>query len=144
MAGKLKDRQDEATPAEQQGKDAVPDEADNNATNDNTIDANAEVNELPAVADVPQQVWEWVCWAGAKTYDGIDFAGEVLADFLGLTHSKYQWMLDMQEREREEKRLRRLEARQRRQLRLEQLLAEERRKLAALETGGNDNQTESA
>ncbi|RLN86118.1 hypothetical protein BBJ28_00018636 [Nothophytophthora sp. Chile5] len=86
-------------------------------------------------SEAPRVVWDWVCWSGAKTFDGMDFAGEVIADFLGLTRSKYQWVLDLQEREEEEKRQRRLEARQRRQLRLEQLLEEEQRKLQELEDG---------
>jgi hypothetical protein len=99
-------------------------------------------------ASLSEHAWQWATWAGAKTFDGLDFAGEVVADFLGLTRSKYQWILDMQEREREEKRVRRLEARQRRQLRLEQLLEQEKRRLEELELGGasvetDDNQTES-
>ncbi|RLN96269.1 hypothetical protein BBJ28_00018756 [Nothophytophthora sp. Chile5] len=84
-----------------------------------------------------------MCWSGAKTFDGMDFAGEVIADFLGLTRSKYQWVLDLQEREEEEKRQRRLEARQRRQLRLEQLLEEEQQKLQELEDGAFEESSES-
>lgn len=98
-------------------------------------DNNDQVQEVEST--LPQQAWEWASWAGTKTYDGLDFAGEVVADFLGLTRSKYQWIIDMQEREQEEKRLRRLEARQRRQLRLEQLLEHETRRLAELEIGGS-------
>jgi hypothetical protein len=86
---------------------------------------------------ITTQIWEWVCWTGAKTYDGLDFAGEVLANFLGLTQSEYQWMVDMKEREEDDKRQRKLEARQRRQLQLEQLLQDEQRKLAELEHGAH-------
>ncbi|GAB9469317.1 Fam177 family [Globisporangium polare] len=85
-----------------------------------------------------QTAWQWACWSGEKTWDGLDFAGEVVANFLGLTTSKYQWMIDMQEREDEDRRQRKLEARQRRQLRLEQLLEQEKRKLQELEAGGEN------
>lgn len=86
-----------------------------------------------------RSVWSWVCWSGAKTFDTLDFAGEVVANFLGLNTSKYQWMMDMHERELEDKQQRRLEARQRRQLRLQELLAHEQKQLQALETGASDD-----
>ncbi|GLD91694.1 hypothetical protein PINS_up000227 [Pythium insidiosum] len=102
----------------------------------NGSESQAEGNNSPnAVQSVPQKLWDWVAWAGATTYDGLDFAGEVVANFLGLTQSQYQWILDIQEREKEERRQRRLEAQQRRQLRLQQLLEEEQRKLHELEHG---------
>ncbi|KAG7394917.1 hypothetical protein PHYBOEH_004474 [Phytophthora boehmeriae] len=87
--------------------------------------------------------WNWICWSGAKAFDGMEFAGEVIADFFGLTQSKYQWVLDAQKRDEEEKQLRRLEARQRRQLYLEQLLEEEQRKLQELEMGMSEGGAES-
>lgn len=99
--------------------------------------------ESAAASSYAQTAWEWACWSGEKTWDSLDFAGEVVANFLGLTTSKYQWMIDMQERENEDRRQRKLEARQRRQLRLEQLLEQEKRKLQELEAGGEtgeDNQ----
>ncbi|TYZ64231.1 hypothetical protein PybrP1_005910 [[Pythium] brassicae (nom. inval.)] len=105
-------------------------------------------NEVPpsalsTTAVLAKQAWAWACWSGERTWDGLDFAGEVVANFLGLTRSKYQWMLDIQAREEDERRLRRLEARQRRQLRLEQLLEQEKRKLDELEAGYDvDNQDE--
>jgi hypothetical protein len=91
-----------------------------------------------------EKVLEWLVWSGEKTFDGMEFAGEVLANVLGLTQSKYQWMIDMAEREKEEKRLRKIEERQRRQLKLEQLLKEEQMKLAALEKGESINETNSS
>lgn len=96
--------------------------------------------ESAAVSSYAQTAWQWACWSGEKTWDGLDFAGEVVANFLGLTTSKYQWMIDMQAREDEDRRQRRLEARQRRQLRLEQLLEHEKRKLQELEAGGDDEE----
>lgn len=97
--------------------------------------------ESAAASSYAQTAWEWACWSGEKTWDGLDFAGEVVANFLGLTTSKYQWMIDMQEREDEDRRQRKLEARQRRQLRLEQLLEQEKRKLQELEAGGEGKET---
>ena len=43
----------------------------------------------------------WVVW------DGMEFVGEVCADFLGLNDSQYQWIID-EHRRREADRLRRL------------------------------------
>lgn len=91
-----------------------------------------------------QSVWSWVCWSGAKTFDTLDFAGEVVANFLGLNTSKYQWMIDMHERELEDRQQRRLEARQRRQLRLQELLEHEQKQLQALETGASDDELDLA
>jgi hypothetical protein len=101
---------------------------------DNNAVADAGAGE-EAFSSYSRSAWDWVCWSGAKTFDGMDFAGEVLANFLGLTQSKYQWILDAQAREEEEKEQRRLEKRQRRQLRLEQLLEAEQQKLQELEIG---------
>ncbi|KAG7392509.1 hypothetical protein PHYPSEUDO_000197 [Phytophthora pseudosyringae] len=108
--------------------------------NDNAKDSNNSASgkdsQAPSIySEVPRIAWDWICWSGAKSFDGMDFAGEVLANFLGLTQSKYQWIVDAQEREEEEKQQRRLEKRQCRQLRLEQLLEAEQRKLQELETG---------
>lgn len=119
-------------PESKQTCDPLDDTASNNNNNTGST-ASAALTELA------KQVWAWTCWSGEKTWDGLDFAGEVVANFLGLTRSKYQWMLDIQAREEEERRQRKLEARQRRQLRLEQLLEQEKRKLAILEAGGDDN-----
>ncbi|KAE9043928.1 hypothetical protein PR003_g3251 [Phytophthora rubi] len=111
---------------------------DNNAHQDQV-----DNQTISVYAEVPRIAWEWICWSGAKAFDGMDFTGEVLANFLGLTQSKYQWVLEAQEREEEEKQQRRLEKRQRRQLRLEQLLEAEQRKLQDLETGALEQDEES-
>lgn len=141
MTGKF-----EAPDHESSQHDSAKDEAATTAVPEDNNDQSADADDVGT--SLPQHAWQWVTWAGAKTFDGLDFAGEVVADFLGLTRSKYQWILDMQEREREEKRVRRLETHQRRQLRLEQLLEQERRRLEELEVGSasvqsDDNQTES-
>eukprot|EP00644_Phytophthora_capsici_P002213 jgi/Phyca11/8313/fgenesh1_pm.PHYCAscaffold_27_\ len=91
--------------------------------------------EFRAVSEI---VWDWLFWSGTMAFDGMDFAGEVLANFLGLNESKYQWIIDAQVREEEEKQQRQLVKRQRRQLRLEQLLEEEQRKLQELEIGARE------
>ncbi|GMF33840.1 unnamed protein product [Phytophthora fragariaefolia] len=108
----------------------------NNQSKDNNALPDEDDSKLTSTySDLPRIAWEWIRWSGAMTFVGMDFAGEVLANFLGLTQSKYQWILDAQEREEEERQQRRLEKRQRRQLRLEQLLQAEQRKLQELETG---------
>ncbi|GMF10334.1 unnamed protein product [Phytophthora lilii] len=112
---------------------------DNNACVENVAD-DSQTSSI--YSNVHRVAWDWICWSGAKTFDGMDFAGEVLAHFFGLTQSKYQWILDAQEREEEEKQQRRLEKRQRRQLRLEQLLEAEQRKLQELEVGALEQDSE--
>ncbi|KAL3673515.1 hypothetical protein V7S43_001223 [Phytophthora oleae] len=105
------------------------------------LDTDTDINNSEAIsmyADVPRIAWDWIYWSGTKAFDGMDFAGEVLANFLGLNESKYQWIIDAQEREEEEKQQRRLVKRQRRQLRLEQLLEDEQRKLQELEIGARE------
>ncbi|OQR82742.1 hypothetical protein ACHHYP_15569 [Achlya hypogyna] len=84
------------------------------------------------------KVWHWTHWSGKKAFEGMEFGGEVIASFLGLTRSKYDWILEAKERDEQEKAQRQLEARQRKQLRLQALLEEEKKKLAALEAKGKD------
>ncbi|KAH7479139.1 hypothetical protein KRP22_010811 [Phytophthora ramorum] len=121
-------------------KEPIDETEDDNLSSDSADDA----SQPPLLySEVPRIAWDWICWSGAKTFDGMDFAGEVLANFLGLTQSKYQWILDAHEREEEEELQRRLEKQQRRQLRLEQLLEEEQQKLQELETGALEEDSES-
>lgn len=109
--------------------------SNNDGITDPDVITTADAQASSIYSDASKIAWDWIRWSGAKTFDGMDFAGEVLANFLGLTTSKFQWVLDAHEREEENRRLRKLEARQRRQLRLEQLLEEEQRKLQELEIG---------
>ncbi|KAG2769637.1 hypothetical protein PC129_g1031 [Phytophthora cactorum] len=109
-------------------------------SSDNTLDNNSDDDSQSSsmYSEVPRIAWDWICWSGAKTFDGMNFAGEVMANFLGLNQSKYQWIIDAQAREEEDKQQRQLERRQRRQLRLEQLLEAEQRKLQELEIGARE------
>ncbi|ETI40494.1 hypothetical protein F442_13961 [Phytophthora nicotianae P10297] len=107
----------------------------NNDQENNAFEYDGDSQTFSIYSEVPRIAWDWICWSGAKTFDGMDFAGEVLANFLGLNQSKYQWIIDAQVRQEEEKQQRRLERSQQRQLRLEQLLEEEQRKLQELEIG---------
>ena len=43
-------------------------------------------------------------WLGMKIFWGADFAGNILADLLGLNNSKYQWVIELKEKEEREKR----------------------------------------
>ncbi|CEG48045.1 FAM177 family [Plasmopara halstedii] len=107
----------------------------------NTTDQTSQfLEECSGVRLLPEFVWDWICWSGNKTFDILDFAGEVVANFLGLNQSKYQWIIDAQEREEQKKQQRRLEMRQRRQLCLEQLLKTEQRKLEELEIGARNKE----
>lgn len=91
---------------------------------------------------MPEKVWHWTHWLGSKTLEGMEFSGEIIANFLGLTRSKYQWILDAKEREEAEKALQELEHRQRKQLQLEKLLEEEKEKLQQLERGSGETLSE--
>ncbi|EEY65874.1 uncharacterized protein PITG_03403 [Phytophthora infestans T30-4] len=122
-----------------QGKNEINQDAEQQAIGvAKTIDQDNDSQSPSVYSDMPRLAWDWIRWSGAKTFDGMDFAGEVLANFLGLNQSKYQWIIAAQEREEEEKQQRRLEKRQRRQLRLEQLLEAEQRKLQELELGARE------
>ncbi|EQC32056.1 hypothetical protein SDRG_10254 [Saprolegnia diclina VS20] len=94
-------------------------------------------------ARLTTKAWHWTYWSGKKVYEGMEFGGEVIATFLGLTRSKYDWILESRERDEQEKALRQLEARQRKKLRLQALLEDEKRKLAALEYGELQTETSS-
>jgi hypothetical protein len=61
--------------------------------------------------------------------------GEVFANFFGLTQSKYQWVIDAAERDKEQEIRRKLVERARRELRLKDLIEKEKAKAAALENG---------
>jgi len=67
----------------------------------------------------------------------MEFAGEVLAEFFGLNQSKYQWVIDQMEREREEKAQAELEEQQRRELRRLAELKAEGASVHAMEAGGD-------
>ncbi|KAF0695613.1 Aste57867_13564 [Aphanomyces stellatus] len=94
--------------------------------------------DAAAEVAVSTKAWHWTCWTGQKVFQGMEFGGEVVATFLGLTRSKYDWILETKEREDQEKALRQLEKRQRRQLRLQEMIEEEKKKLEALEGGADD------
>jgi hypothetical protein len=73
----------------------------------------------------------WVVW------DGMEFVGEVCADFLGLNDSQYQWIID-EHRRREADRLRRLR-------RLKALkAAREAREIDDMEGGAGDGEAPGA
>lgn len=82
---------------------------------------------------MPKKIWHWTYWAGEKAFQGMEFSGEVLAEFFGLTRSKYQWIVDMKERQEFEKAQQALEDRQRRYLQLQTILAHEKEKLIQME-----------
>ena len=90
-------------------------------------------NENAESPNIMEKAWHWTHFISSQTYKGMEFSGEVIATILGLTRSKYQWVLDAQEREEAEKALHRLEDRQRKQMQLEALLEKEKAKLKSLE-----------
>lgn len=55
-------------------------------------------------------------WAGASVVSGMEFVGEVVADFFGLTQSKFQYEIDMAERDAKRKAERKKDAEQRAEL----------------------------
>ena len=99
---------------------------------------NAEEQEASSAT----KVWHWSHWGANKTLEGAEFVGEIFANFLGLTQSKYQWVLDAQKAEEEAARHKELCDRQRRELALKRLIEEEKKRLskvAMLEAGeGNE------
>ena len=49
----------------------------------------------------PRMVAQNAHWAGRKTFEGMEFVGEIAANFMGLTKSRYQWVIDQAERDEE-------------------------------------------
>mmetsp|Transcript_2722 Transcript_2722/g.7471 ORF Transcript_2722/g.7471 Transcript_2722/m.7471 type:complete len:188 (+) Transcript_2722:56-619(+) len=75
-------------------------------------------------------------WTGVKVFEGMEFAGEMLAEFFGLNKSKFQWVIDQVEREKEEARQRELEDAQRAELKRLEAEEEAAAADASLEEGG--------
>jgi len=63
-----------------------------------------------------EKVWHNAHSVGYGVFKGMEFMGEVFANFLGLNKSKYQWILDAKEKEKKEKERAMLEHRQRKWL----------------------------
>ena len=60
-----------------------------------------------------EKVWHNVHSMGYRTFKGMEFLGEIFANFFGLTKSRYQWVIDAKEKEKAEKERALLEHRQR-------------------------------
>lgn len=85
--------------------------------------------------DTYQSMWKkYLITFYWKVYEGMDFVGEVLAQFLGLT-SNHQSVFFLQTRQIEEEMQRKVNKRQRVRLHLQELLQVEQRKLNKLERG---------
>lgn len=54
-----------------------------------------------AEADTVKRLRHTVHWAGYQVFYGMEFAGEVLAEFFGLNKSKFQDILDQAERDKQ-------------------------------------------
>uniref|UniRef100_A0A7S3GCJ6 Uncharacterized protein n=2 Tax=Palpitomonas bilix TaxID=652834 RepID=A0A7S3GCJ6_9EUKA len=78
--------------------------------------------------------WEKCKYCFTKCYRGIEVVGEKIAGVLGLTQSKYEWVIDEYERIQEQKE----DARKRRQRRREREREEIARELSAREGGSRD------
>jgi len=80
------------------------------------------------------KAWHYTCWGAEKTLEGAEFMGEIFANFLGLTQSKYQWILDAKEQDEERERHKALCDRQRRELRLKKLIEQEKKRQSELDS----------
>ena len=47
--------------------------------------------------------WHLTRWVGTKVFEGMEFAGEIFAELLGLNTSNYQWVIDTAEEDRRRK-----------------------------------------
>jgi hypothetical protein len=50
------------------------------------------------------KLWHAVHYVGSQVFNGMEFMGEVFADFFGLNQSKFQWAQDAMERDPDLKR----------------------------------------
>eukprot|EP01029_Cantina_marsupialis_P028894 TRINITY_DN778144_c0_g1_i1.p1 TRINITY_DN778144_c0_g1~~TRINITY_DN778144_c0_g1_i1.p1 ORF type:complete len:133 (-),score=53.99 TRINITY_DN778144_c0_g1_i1:190-588(-) len=77
--------------------------------------------------------WHHVHWFGMKVFNGLEFCGEVVAEFLGLNDSKFQYVIDQMEREKERNLEFELEMKQRDKLIKEAALKKQNEKLKKME-----------
>ena len=87
----------------------------------------------PDAVGAPRKVAQNVHWVGRQTFHGLEFVGEIAANFLGLTKSRYQWIIDQAERDEEMKKIKELEDKQRMRLAIERQIKEETRRAKELE-----------
>ena len=70
----------------------------------------------PDELEAKEKVWHNIHSMGYSTFKGMEFAGEIAANFFGLNQSKYQWIIDAKKKEEAEKERALLEYRQRKWL----------------------------
>ena len=80
-----------------------------------------------------EKVWHNIHSMGYSTFKGMEFAGEIAANFFGLNQSKYQWIIDAKKKEEAEKERALLEYRQRKWLLEQRKLKRERERRENLE-----------
>eukprot|EP00924_Labyrinthula_sp_SR-Ha-C_P010086 snap_masked-scaffold_40-processed-gene-1.24-mRNA-1 protein AED:1.00 eAED:1.00 QI:0/-1/0/0/-1/1/1/0/114 len=59
-------------------------------------------NEEKSSVSTGRKVMDQVKYASFKTFRGLSFTGEVLFHFFGLNKSKYQWVADVVEKQKDE------------------------------------------
>ena len=57
----------------------------------------------PDELDTKEKVWHNVHSMGYSTFKGMEFLGEIAANFFGLNQSKYQWIVNAKKKEEAEK-----------------------------------------
>jgi FAM177 family len=81
-----------------------------------------------------ENVWNTTKMVGGKVLNGVEFMGEVVADFLGITAPKYGYVIDAYERMQYRKRMERSAEREAQ----EQYEAEYAAEMNAMESGSNE------
>ena len=87
----------------------------------------------PEELDTKEKVWHNVHSMGYSTFKGMEFAGEIAANFFGLNQSKYQWIIDAKRKEEAEKERALLEYRQRKWLLEQRKLKREKERREEME-----------
>ena len=50
-----------------------------------------------------EKVWHNIHSMGYSTFKGMEFAGEIAANFFGLNQSKYQWIIDAKKKKKQKR-----------------------------------------
>ena len=81
------------------------------------------------------RLWHNAKYGAFRAYRGLDYTGLVLVHFFGLNNHRYQWMLDIADREKRQEEQWQLEESQRRTLREQEVVRQAQAAAGELEGG---------
>ena len=82
-------------------------------------------------------MWHNAKYGAFKAYRGLDYTGLVLVNFFGLNNHRYQWVVDIADREKRQEEQWKLEESQRQMLREQEAVRQAQAAAGELEGGGS-------